>query len=155
MLNAQQKTDTNNFLERYQGCFTNMLRWPQVDQLWEILQAQQNKQWFLYTTNKPAPIYPASHENLISYINDVDFQIRQQHKYDYCGIIYVDEPSSPNFIKIYHPKNLGASCGTSSNRPIPGWILSTMAPIDLIVAQDNADTSNWKRFTQLMKFGQQ
>ncbi len=149
------ETDTADFLTRYKGCFTNMLRWPQVDALWQTLITQHDKSWFLYSTNKPAPANPSSHETLIAYIKDIDTQIREQHKYDYCGIVYVDEPASPNLIKIYHPKNLGASCGSSGSRPIPGWILSTIAPVDLIVEQDQADTSNWNRFTQFMKFGQQ
>ncbi|MFV1983910.1 MAG: hypothetical protein ACC657_10265, partial [Thiohalomonadales bacterium] len=115
---------------------------------------QLDKNWYLYPTNKPAPIKYVSHEEFIAYINNVDCQLRQQHKYDYCGIVYVDEPSSPNFIKIYHPKNLGASCGSSSNPPIPGWILSTIPPVDLNIEQNNAYNSHWKRFTQYMKFGQ-
>jgi hypothetical protein len=154
MQKAILKTQSENFLEQYHGCFTNMLRWPQVEKLWLVLKSQHNKQWFLYTTNQSAPTQSATHSELVSFINDVDSQIRLLHQYDYCGIIYVDEPESPNFIKIYHPKNLGASCGTSSNRPIPGWILSTTTPVDLIIEQDNNDTSHWKRFTQLMKFGQ-
>jgi len=147
-------TISQEFLERYKGCFTNMLRWHQVEQLWQVLKSQQEKNWYLYSTNKPAPIEVATHEELITYIQDVDTQIRELHKYDYCGIVYVDEPDSPNLIKIYHPKNLGASCGSSGNRPIPGWILSTMLPVDLTVEQDADDTSNWNRFTQFMKFGQ-
>ena len=149
-----RETNTHDFLERFQGCFTNMLRWPQVDLLWKTLKTQQDKHWYLYTTNKQAPTHYSTHEELITYINDVDSQIREQHKYDYCGIIYVDDPLDPNFIKIYHPKNLGASCGTSGNRPIPGWILSTIIPVDLVIEQNMTNTSNWKRFTQILKFGQ-
>jgi len=154
MQSAIVETESQDFLKQYQGCFTNMLRWPQLEQLWQVLNNQTNKRWYLYSTNKPAPTQSSTHKELTAYINEVDSQLKQQHKYDYCGIVYVDEPSSPNFIKIYHPKNLGASCGTSSNRPIPGWILSTVAPVELIVEQDKADTSNWGRFTQFMKFGQ-
>ncbi len=153
--NQDPKQESHDFLQHYQGCFTNMLRWPQVEQLWQVISAQQEKQWYLYSTNKPAPINYASHDELVAYIKDVDIQIREQHKYDYCGIVYADDPASPNFIKIYHPKNLGASCGSSGNKPIPGWILSTIKPVDLIVEQDKTDTSNWNRFTQFMKFGQQ
>jgi len=154
MQGAIQESESQDFLDRYQGCFTNMLRWPQVEQLWQVLKKQDHKNWYLYVTNKPAPTRYASHQELSVYIDKLDTQIREQHKYDYCGIVYADDPSSPNFIKIYHPKNLGASCGTSSVRPIPGWILSTIAPVDLVVVQDDNDTSNWNRFTQFMKFGQ-
>lgn len=154
MPSVRKETDSPGFLELYHGCFTNMLRWPQVEQLWQVLTTQQNKSWYLYTTNKPAPINTASHDELIFYIREIDAQLRQQHKYDYCGIVYADEPSAPNFIKVYHPKNLGASCGMSSNRPIPGWILSTIAPVDLTIEQDKENSSNWSRFTQFMKFSQ-
>jgi len=155
MNKALLKSDSSEFMAHYHGCFTNMLRWPQVEQLCQLLKSQKNKHWFLYSTNQAAPSQVASHDELISYINNVDQQIKQLHKYDYCGIVYADEPESPEFIKIYHPKNLGTSCGSSGNSPIPGWILSTIAPVDLIVDQDNSDASNWKRFTQFMKFSQQ
>ncbi|MFV2059644.1 MAG: hypothetical protein ACC653_03110 [Gammaproteobacteria bacterium] len=154
MQKALLKTESQEFLEHFYGSFTNMLRWPQLETLWQVLKLQNTKQWFLYATNQPAPSQVATHDELVSFIDNVDSQIRQLHKYDYCGIVYVDAPESPNFIKIYHPKNLGASCGSSGNRPIPGWIFSTMAPIDLIVEQDNFNTGNWKRFTQFMKFSQ-
>ncbi|VAW95298.1 hypothetical protein MNBD_GAMMA22-28 [hydrothermal vent metagenome] len=152
--NTNIESDAQDFLQHYHGCFTNMLRWPQLEQLWQVV-AQQQKSWYLYTTNKPAPVSYATHDELVAYIKQVDLQIREQHKYDYCGIVYADEPESPSLIKIYHPKNLGASCGSSGNKPIPGWILSTIKPVDLIIEQDKTDTSNWNRFTQFMKFGQQ
>jgi hypothetical protein len=34
-------------------------------------------------------------------------------------------------IKIYDPNNLGVSCGYSDNPPLPGWVLSRIAPVDL------------------------
>ena len=41
-------------------------------------------------------------------------------------------------VKIYDPNNLGVSCGYSDNPPLPGWVLSRVAPVDLPRAQQQA-----------------
>jgi hypothetical protein len=38
-------------------------------------------------------------------------------------------------VKIYDPHNLGVSCGYSDNPPLPGWVLSKLAPVDLPATQ--------------------
>ena len=57
--------------------------------------------------------------------------MRNEHKEDYCGIVYVDDPEEPGFLKIYDPGNLGMVCGSSEAPPLPGWTLSRVAPDDL------------------------
>jgi hypothetical protein len=36
----------------------------------------------------------------------------------HCGIAYVNDLKNPNFVKIFHPNNLGKSCGSSKNPSI-------------------------------------
>jgi len=109
-------TELHPFMQTYRGAFSGILRWPQLDELWETLRQQTDKQWYIYAVGETDPL------------------LRSEHKEDYCGIVYVDNRQSPSFIKIYDPHNLGVVCGFSDNPPLPGWILSLQEPIDLQTA---------------------
>ncbi len=70
-------------------------------------------------------------DQVLAFIAGIDTLLRAEHKEDYCGIVYADNPQAPGFIKIYDPHNLGVSCGFSDNPPLPGWVLSLIPPVDL------------------------
>ncbi len=74
------------------------------------------------------------HATLERFIDEIDALLREQHAEAYCGIVYADNPTDPGFIKIYDPDNLGVVCGFSDNPPLPGWVLSLTAPVDLPTA---------------------
>ena len=123
--------ETNSFIEIYRGAFSGILRWPQLDELWETLRQQTEKQWYIYAIGEAPPGQPANHEQLKTFINEIDTLLHSEHEEDYCGIVYVDNRQAPTFVKIYDPNNLGVVCGFSDNPPLPGWILSLEKPIDL------------------------
>ncbi len=118
------------YQQAFRGSFTSMLRWPQLDTLWQTLR-EQDKAWYIYAVGEPPPEQPVDREQLDTFITEIDKLLRQEHDEDYCGIVYADEPEDPAFIKIYDPNNLGVSCGFSTNPPLPGWVLSLIKPIDL------------------------
>lgn len=124
----------NPYLAAFRGSFTGMLRWPQLDALWQTLREQADKPWYIYAVGEPVPEQPASREQLDTFIREIDALLRKEHDEDYCGIVYVDDPADPAFIKIYDPNNLGVVCGYSENPPLPGWTLSLLPPVDLPTA---------------------
>ena len=124
---------TPTYLQAFRGSFTSMLRWPQLDSLWETLR-QQAKPWYIYAVGETPPENPVDAQKLNTFIDEIDTLLRREHDEDYCGIVYVDKPADPGFIKIYDPNNLGVSCGFSDNPPLPGWILSLIPPVDLPTA---------------------
>ena len=120
------------FLAAYKGYFRNMLGWDDLDRLWQQLHDQQEKQWFLYAVGESPPAQPISRQQLETFVHEIDQLLRKEHEEDYCGIVYVDQPDDPQFIKIYDPHNLGSSCGPGIGPPpFPGWILSLLAPENL------------------------
>ncbi|MDZ7662694.1 hypothetical protein [Thiohalophilus sp.] len=121
------------YLQAFRGSFTSMLRWPQLDQLWQTLRNQE-KAWYIYAVGEVPPEQPVDTRQLDTFINEIDKLLRTEHDEDYCGIVYVDQPDDPGFIKIYDPNNLGVSCGFSNNPPLPGWVLSLIKPVDLKAA---------------------
>ena len=120
------------FLAAFRGGFINMLRWPQLDQLWQTLRSEPAKDWYVYAVGEAPPDRPASAQELDLFVSEIDALLRREHDEDYCGIVYADDRDDPHLIKIYDPKNLGSVCGSSgAPPPLPGWVLSTLRPVDL------------------------
>lgn len=123
-----------SYIKAFRGSFLGMLRWEQLDRLWDTVRSIEKPDLYIYAIGETPPQAPASREQLHHFIQEVDILLHKEHDEDYCGIVYVDNPDAPAFIKIFDPNNLGVSCGFSDNPPLPGWILCTLAPVDLNTA---------------------
>ena len=135
-------TPTMSFAERFRGSFTSALRWPQLDALWDRVRAAPDG-WYVYAVGEPPPGLPAPAADLLRFVDEIDALLRREHDEDYCGIVYADDLQAPSMIKIYDPNNLGVSCGYSTNPPLPGWLLSRLAPTDLAAARQAAGRRRW------------
>ena len=127
-------TATDAYLAKYRGFLAGVLRWDDLDALWQRMKQPQSSPWYVYAVGETPPQQALSETQLHGFIDEVDRLLRREHDEDYCGIVYVDNAEQPGFIKIYDPNNLGVVCGYSDNPPLPGWVLSQLAPIDLQVA---------------------
>lgn len=116
------------YLLAFKGSFTSALRWHHLDSLWEKLRADADGGWFVYSLGEVPPTEPATPEQFLLFITELDALLRREHQEDYCGIVYADNLQTPAFVKVYDPNNLGVSCGYSDNPPLPGWVLSKMPP---------------------------
>jgi hypothetical protein len=123
--------DEADFRSAFKGTFSGMLRWHQLDALWQRLREAADGAWYLYAVGEAPPSEPVSGEEMQRFIQEIDMLLRKEHDEDYCGIVYVDDVNAPRFVKIFDPNNLGVSCGYSDNPPLPGWILSRLPPVDL------------------------
>lgn len=133
--------DTVSFQDRLNGRFSGVLAWSDLEALWQRVQGV-GKPWFWYQVGMDVPEQPITEELLADSIQSLHALLKQDHDYDYCGIVYVDDPAEPTLIKVYDPNNLGASCGSSGQRIPPRWILS-LEPPQLI--EDDAPTPNNRR----------
>lgn len=123
-----------DYLQEFRGTFTSALRWHHLDDLWQTLREHNQGQWYIYVVGEPPPPAPATADELERFIDEVDKLLREDHQEDYCGIVYADNLQQPGMIKIFDPHNLGVTCGFSEHPPLPGWVLSTTAPVDLPMA---------------------
>ena len=119
------------YLQQFRGSFVNMLRWPQLESLWENVRKNPDAGWYAYAIGESPPETPLNGEQLDRFLREIDELLHREHEEDYCGIVYADAPQSPTFIKIYDPNNLGVVCGYSESPPLPGWTLSLVPPCDL------------------------
>lgn len=135
------------FIEAYKGSFSSMMRWPQLDDFWLRLNQLADDSWYIYAVGEQPPESPSSKSNLLSFIKEIDILLHKDHTEDYCGIVYADNKTTPTFIKIYDPNNLGISCGFSDNPPKPGWIISKLKPVELEAALNPPNNRRrwWKK----------
>jgi len=119
------------FRTAFKGRFENVLRWEQLDELWEVLHRDADGDWHIYAVGETPPESPASAQQVRQFLAEITRLLRQEHAEDYCGIVFTDSMQTPSFVKIFDPNNLGVSCGYSDNPPLPGWIISKLAPVDL------------------------
>lgn len=117
------------FQDLYTGRLWSVMSWDQLTAFWVRLDPGAG--WYLYAVGEPAPTEPATASQATEFVRRIDALLRDDHRHDYCGIVYADNIERPSFVKIYDPNNLGVSCGFSTNPPLPGWIMSRVPPEDL------------------------
>lgn len=137
----------HSFLTAFRGTFYGVLRWHQLDTLWEQVLADTTGGWYVYAVGEEPPTTPQTSESLRNIVRELDELLRRDHDEDYCGIVYADSLQQPTFIKVFDPNNLGSTCGSSGNPPLPGWILSQIPPINLPAAlpQPNNRRHWWQK----------
>ncbi len=131
----QVEEQQGDFLTAFRGSFTSALRWHHLDALWERMRERAGAGWYIYALGETPPEEPSDERRVRAFIDEVDKLLRDEHREDYCGIVYADSLQRPRFLKIYDPNNLGVSCGYSDNPPLPGWVMSLIPPVDLSVTQ--------------------
>lgn len=137
---------TQPYLQAFRGSFKGIRKWEELDAFWETLKSKGEQPWYVYAVGEPVPVEPVSKEQLYLFINEIDALLRKEHEEEYCGIVYVDDKTSPTFIKIYDPNNLGVVCGFSDNPPLPGWTITRLPPVE--VNQNTFLSQNRKRWWQ-------
>ena len=119
------------FRRAFRGSFYSTLRWHQLDSLWNTLRDDRDGALYVYAVGESPPSGPVEGEQFSRFLEEIGELLRREHDEDYCGVVYADSFDAPRFVKIFDPNNLGVSCGYSDNPPLPGWILSKLAPVDL------------------------
>ncbi len=122
------------YLSAFKGNFTSTMRWHDLDAFWDTLKDHADDRWYIYAVGEVPPESVADKAHFLHFIEKIDALLRKEHDEDYCGIVYIDNKESPEFIKIFDPNNLGVTCGFSDNPPLPGWILSRLQPVELETA---------------------
>ena len=136
---------SQDFSSRMNGRFHGMLHWHQLDALWQQVRAAPEG-WYVSLIGEEPAQEPVTPDALGKFVDEVDALLHREHEYDYCGIVYADEPENPTFIKIYDPHNLGSSCGSGGVRILPRWVLSRMQPT--LVVEEAPLPNSRKRWWQ-------
>jgi len=138
----------NPFQQRLQGKFSGILRWEQLDTLWEQV-LDRHEGWYVYEIGRTLPEYTAESQELPHIIEGIDQVLRHEHKHDYCGIVYADNPAQPTMIKVYDPGNLGVVCGPGGAPVLPRWIITRIKPQVLGEKKKETGQAWWKHVLHL------
>jgi len=125
------ESSADPFRSAFKGRFENVLRWGQLDVLWQVLHQDADSGWYIYAVGEAPPHQPADAALVKNFLAEIGQLLREEHDEDYCGVVFTDSMEAPRLVKIFDPNNLGVSCGFSDNPPLPGWILSKLPPVDL------------------------
>lgn len=145
----QTRIDMNDFLNSYNGRMSGVLRWEQLDSIWGNLDASDG--WYLYEIGALLPDQFIEARSLHNAIREIDAFLHHQHDSNYCGVVYADSLDSPTLLKIYHPRKMGASCGSSGSIVLPKWTLSRHLPVDLLewAVEKNQKPAWWKHMLKV------
>ncbi len=121
----------SNYFDEFQGRFIGIMQWDDCHALLQKL-VEQPSDWYLYDTLKEVPKQTADANHFTDQISEIKKILTNEHQERYCGIVYTNDLEKPSFVKIFHPNNLGKSCGSSEHPPIPQWLLSKTEPQDVI-----------------------
>jgi len=133
----------NAFLRAFNGSLTSTLRWQDLDAFWTILKSRADAGWYIYALGETPPTAPADAARVEKFIAEMDALLRKEHTEDYCAIVFADNLHTPRLVKIFDPNNLGVSCGSSTNPPLPGWVLSLDPPPDIVAMAQSASRRRW------------
>lgn len=135
------------FMQAFKGQFWGVLRWEQLDKLWEAIRKDAANGWYIYALGENVPETPASSEQVHQFIQEIDRLLHQEHDEDYCGIVYADDLKAPQFVKIFDPNQLGSVCGSSGKAILPGWLLCKIKPVYLsdVIPSTQSRKRWWRR----------
>ena len=114
------------FQRLYTGRVWSVMSWDQLAAVWRRIDPGAG--WYVQAFGvSPAPTLMDA-TGVARFIEAIDALLRAEHHESYCGIVYADDLEQPRLVKIFDPGNLGSSCGSSKNPPLPGWIMSRVPP---------------------------
>jgi hypothetical protein len=132
---------SNDFASRMNGRFYGILQWADLDALWLKVRAEPQG-WYAALTGEAPPTTPMTAEELGKFITEIDALLHKEHHYNYCGVVYVDEPATPTILKIFDPYNMGSGCRVGGEPIPPLWVLSRIQPT---LMESNIPLSNSRR----------
>ncbi len=139
-----QTIEKEDFHTRLSGTFYGVLKWPQLDVLWDKIKLGQ---WYFYQIGEELPAAALSGEQLAIRIDALNTLLHKDHEFDFCGIVYADDLEAPTLVKVYDPNHIGTSCGAGAIGSPPAWLLSIQPP--LRIDAHPPITNSRKRWWQL------
>ena len=137
---------SNDFLATFNGKFYGVLRWKQLEDLWQVVKRDNESGWYIYAVGETLPTHKITGESVNSCVGELNQLLRREHDEDYCGVVYTDSFETPRLIKVFDPNNLGTSCSIASKGPLPSWVISKILPEEL--SNQEKQTVNRRRWWQ-------
>lgn len=117
------------YWQAFQAQSHGVLKWEAFHAMWEDLAARPEG-WFVYHNPEtdPAPEAPVTAEGFADALRHAEELVAPWRGRSYFGLVYVDDPQAPTYIRVFDPKNMGSSCSISDEPVLPAMILSRIKP---------------------------
>lgn len=115
------------FWQAYQGSFSGLMQWQQVTEFFDAL-AENADNWFVFQIDAPLPEAPLTAAEFKTRLTEMRNLTLAYRDASHCFSLFTDNVTDPQFVKVFDPGNLGASCGSSGSRTYPRWTLSRIKP---------------------------
>ncbi len=115
------------FWQAYQGSFSGLMNWVQVEAFFDAL-AENTGNWYVFRMDAPLPEAPLSAAEFSGQLAEMRHLTLTYRDASHCFSLFTDHITDPQFIKVFDPGNLGASCGSSGSRTYPRWTVSRIKP---------------------------
>jgi len=115
------------FWHAYQGSFSGLMIWSDVEQFFTDLTDNPDN-WYVFRLDGPLPKAPLEAVEFINHLQEMRDLTLTYRDASHCFSLFSDNISNPQFVKVFDPGNLGASCGSSGRRIYPRWTLSRIKP---------------------------
>ena len=112
---------------RLAGRMAGMPHWSDLEALWAAMRAAPEG-WYLVEAGQAVPQQPLQPAALLAQLEAVDALLRREHPQRYCGIVYADDATAPEMVKVFDPRGLGAMCGCSAEPTPARWVFSRLRP---------------------------
>ena len=89
-----------NFIERFNGRFNGIMNLEECYEFFNSLKSNPCD-WYFYDTDESPSLETLSKESFIQTIEEIKNIIKTDHSESYCGLVYVDDLSNPQFFKIF------------------------------------------------------
>ena len=120
-----------DYFKQFKGRFIGVMQWDDCHALLQTLKGNPDN-WYVFNTLETMPDSTIPAKDFIEQIKNIRLILDSEHQERYCGIVYTDDLKSPSFVKIFHPNNLGKTCGSSEHPPMPQWLISKEKPMDVV-----------------------
>ncbi len=144
MINNSLNYQNSDFLTAFNGKFYGVLRWSQLEELWQVVKSDSNQGWYIYAVGEALPTHKTIGGSVNTYVDELNKLLRREHDEEYCGVVYTDSFKEPRLIKVFDPNNLGTSCSIATQGPLPSWIFTKMMPEEL--SNQAKQTKNRRRW---------
>ncbi len=122
----QDAAKMTEFARKWNGTLWGIRHWEGLNGLWRTMRARSG--WYAYMPGEGVPSAPLAADQLARLLAELDALLHRDHRHDYCGIVYADDPANPTLVKVFDPNDLGSSCSHGGEPTVPRWVFSLDPP---------------------------
>ncbi len=113
------------FPQRLKGRFDGMVRLADAFHLASAV--VEHEVWYVIEPSKPEEVRKVTGAEVGCHLEELLEEILREENGVWSTLVYVQEFTNPEIIKVYHPRRAGCGCGGTGGI-LPWWVLTRVEP---------------------------